>query len=250
MRALTIVVGLAVMMLMSSCDLLGKKSVELKSQKDKVSYCVGIDMGKMLKQQKMDVDVNILLEGMKDSYQGNKPRLDEKEVQTVMTAFQQDMMLKQQEGMKKDGEANLKAGAEFLEKNKKEKDVVTLPSGLQYKVLRPGVGKKPTKDDMVVCQYRGTLIDGTEFDNSYKTGQPVTFPVGRVIPGWTEGLQLMQEGAQWRLFIPPSLGYGERGAGPNTPIGPNVTLIFDVELIKIQPAGAAAAAATAAPKKK
>ena len=150
-----------------------------------------------------------------------------------MMALQNDLRQKQQAKMQEAGAANLKAGQDFLAANKTKEGVVTLPSGLQYKILTEGTGPKPSADDSVVCNYRGTLLDNTEFDSSYKRGQPTTFQVGQVIRGWTEALQLMPVGSKWQLFIPPDLAYGPRGAGAN--IGPNATLIFEVELLSIQP---------------
>jgi FKBP-type peptidyl-prolyl cis-trans isomerase len=159
--------------------------------------------------------------------------LTEDEARAALVQLQSDIRKKQQEHARVLGEANKKQGDELLSANKAKEGVVTLPSGLQYKVLQEGTGPKPTATDSVVCNYRGTLIDSTEFDSSYKRGQPVTFPVSGVIKGWTEALQLMPVGSKWQLFIPPQLGYGERGAG--TDIGPNATLIFEVELLSIQP---------------
>jgi FKBP-type peptidyl-prolyl cis-trans isomerase FklB len=149
-----------------------------------------------------------------------------------MAAFQKEMMAKQQELAKKLGEKNKKEGEAFLSENRKKEGIKALPSGLQYKVVKAGTGKKPKSTDTVTTHYRGTLIDGTEFDSSYRRGQPASFPVSGVIAGWTEALQLMEEGAKWQLFIPPNLAYGERGAGSQ--IGPNATLIFEIELISIQ----------------
>jgi FKBP-type peptidyl-prolyl cis-trans isomerase FklB len=149
-----------------------------------------------------------------------------------MAAFQKEMMAKQQELAKRLGEKNKKEGEAFLSENRKKEGIKALPSGLQYKVVKAGTGKKPKSTDTVTTHYRGTLIDGTEFDSSYRRGQPASFPVSGVIAGWTEALQLMEEGAKWQLFIPPNLAYGERGAGSQ--IGPNATLIFEIELISIQ----------------
>jgi FKBP-type peptidyl-prolyl cis-trans isomerase FklB len=157
--------------------------------------------------------------------------MTEEEIRQTMMAFQKEMMAKQEEQMKKAGEKNKKEGEAFLAENKKKEGVITLPSGLQYKVIKAGQGKKPQASDKVTVHYRGTLINGTEFDSSIRRGQPATFPVSGIIPGWSEALQLMQEGAQWQLFIPPNLAYGERGAG--NVIGPNSTLIFEVELISV-----------------
>jgi FKBP-type peptidyl-prolyl cis-trans isomerase FklB len=152
-----------------------------------------------------------------------------------MTALQPDVRKKQEDKMQLAGGANKQAGDAFLAANKSKESVVTLPSGLQYKILTEGTGPKPTASDSVVCNYRGTLIDGKEFDSSYQRGQPATFPVGQVIKGWTEALQLMPVGSKWQLFIPSELAYGSRGAGAD--IGPNSTLIFEVELISIKDKG-------------
>ena len=204
----------------------------LKTQKDKVSYSIGLDIGKNLKGQSIEVDPALLARGIQDAISDGKRLLTEEEVRTVMTAFQQEMQAKAAAKSKDLGDKNLKEGTAFLAENKKKKEVVTLPSGLQYKVITAGSGKKPKATDTVTTQYRGTLIDGTEFDSSYKRGQPATFPVTGVIPGWTEALQLMPVGSKWQLFIPPALAYSARGAGQQ--IGPNATLIFEVELLSIQ----------------
>ncbi len=209
-----------------------EEQTSLNSKKDKVSYTIGVDIGKNLKKQSIDIDPDILLRGLKDSLSGAKTIMSEQEMQETSTALRQEIMAKQAEEVKKIGEKNKKEGEAFLEENKKKEGVKTLPSGLQYKVIAEGKGKTPTATDTVTVNYRGTLIDGTEFDSSYKRGQPATFPVNGVIAGWTEALQLMKEGAKWQLFIPSALAYGERGAGGV--IGPNATLIFDVELISVK----------------
>ena len=212
----------------------------LKTQKEKASYAIGMNIGKGLKENlskdSVDISQEILLRGMKDALAGNKPLLTDEETQATLTALQNDVRKHQQEMHEAEAAKNSKAGEAYLEANKAKTGVVTLPSGLQYKVLTPGNGPKPTAADVVVCNYKGTLIDGTEFDSSYKRGKPATFPVGQVIKGWTEALQLMPVGSKWELTIPPSLGYGDRGAGP---IGPNQTLLFEVELMSIQPKTAA-----------
>ncbi len=200
----------------------------LKDQKDKISYIIGMDIGNNLKKQSMSVNPKILAKGIEDALAGAKPLLTEQEIQETMMAFQKEMMAKQAEVAKK----NKTEGEAFLAENKKKEGVKTLPSGLQYKVIKAGTGKKPKANDTVTVNYRGTLINGTEFDSSYKRGQPATFQVSGVIPGWTEALQLMEQGAKWQLFVPSNLAYGERGAGAQ--IGPNATLIFEVELISIQ----------------
>jgi FKBP-type peptidyl-prolyl cis-trans isomerase FklB len=204
----------------------------LKNQKEKISYSIGMEIGKNFKKQSIDVDPEVLLRGIQDATSGGKALMTEQEVRDTLTAFQKERVAKQEEEMKKIGEKNKKEGEAFLAENKKKEGVKTLASGLQYKVIKPGTGKKPKSTDTVTTHYRGTLIDGTEFDSSYTRGQPATFPVHGVIPGWTEALQLMEEGAKWQLFIPSKLAYGERGAGHA--IGPNATLIFEVELISIQ----------------
>jgi len=205
-----------------------QETLVLKNQKDKVSYIIGMDIGNNLKKQSIDVDPNILVKGVKDALSGTKPLLTEQEIQETMVAFQKEMAAKQEQVAKR----NKAEGEAFLAENKKKEGVKTLPSGLQYKVIKAGTGKKPKSNDTVTVHYRGTLINGTEFDSSYKRGQPVSFPVSGVIPGWTEALQLMEEGAKWQLFIPSNIAYGERGAGGV--IGPNATLIFEVELVSIQ----------------
>ncbi len=207
-------------------------NIELKDQKDKVSYSIGINIGNNLKRQSVEVNPDILLQGIKDVLSGGKTLMTEQEVKQTMMDFQKDMMAKHQARMKELGEKNEKEGEAFLAENKKKEGVITLPSGLQYKVIKEGEGKTPIATDMVTVHYRGTLIDGKEFDSSYTRGQPVTFPVKGVIPGFSEALQLMKVGSKWQLFIPSNLAYGERGAGEE--IGPNATLIFDIELISIK----------------
>lgn len=196
------------------------ENVELKTQKDKLSYAIGVDVGNSLKKNSIDVDMNVLMQGMKDAVSG-KPQMTDQQIKETMIAYQ-----------KEQAEKNKTAGDAFLAESKKKPGVVTLPSGLQYKILKKGTGKSPKATDTVTVNYRGTLIDGTEFDSSYKRGQPATFPVKGVIPGWIEALQLMKEGAKWELFIPADLAYGASGR-PGIP--PNSTLIFEVELISVNP---------------
>jgi FKBP-type peptidyl-prolyl cis-trans isomerase FklB len=204
----------------------------LTTQKDKVSYALGMNLGTNLHKQSVEVDPNILRQGLEDALAGGKTLLSEDEARAALTELQNDLRKKQQEKMQQAGEANKKEGEAFLAANKAKDGVVTLPSGLQYKILTSGTGPKPTASDSVVCNYRGTLIDGKEFDSSYTRGQPATFPVGGVIKGWTEALQLMPVGSKWQLFVPSELAYGERATGAD--IGPNATLIFEVELLSIQ----------------
>ncbi|MGZ9197206.1 MAG: FKBP-type peptidyl-prolyl cis-trans isomerase [Candidatus Deferrimicrobiaceae bacterium] len=204
----------------------------LKSDKEKLSYSIGMDIGGNLKRQSVEVDPDLVAKGLKDSYVGGTTILTEDEARKSITDFQKTLMAKQAETMKKLAEKNKADGEAFLAGNGKKEGVKTLPSGLQYKEIAPGKGKSPKPTDTVTTHYKGTLIDGTEFDSSYKRGQPATFQVSGVIPGWTEALQLMKEGAKWQLFVPSNLAYGERGAGRE--IGPNATLIFEVELISVK----------------
>ncbi len=204
----------------------------LTTQKDKFSYALGMNLGTSLHKQSVPVDPNILARGLKDALAGGKTLLTEDQARATLMEVQTEMRKKQQEQMQLAGEASKKEGEAFLAANKSKAGVVTLPSGLQYKILTQGTGPKPTASDSVVCNYRGTLINGTEFDSSYKRGEPATFPVNGVIKGWTEALQLMPVGSKWQLFVPSDLAYGERSPAPE--IGPNSTLIFEVELLSIQ----------------
>ena len=207
-------------------------ALTLKTPKEKTSYAIGLNIGKSLKKDSLDVDPNILARGLRDALAGGKTLLTDDEAKAAILALQGDLRKRMDAKMQADGSVNKKAGEEFLSANKTKDGVVTLPSGLQYKVLKEGTGPKPTASDTVVCNYRGTLLNNTEFDSSYKRGQPATFPVGQVIKGWTEALQLMPVGSKWQLFVPASLAYGAQGAGAD--IGPESTLIFEVELISIQ----------------
>ena len=202
----------------------------LDTRKDKLSYALGMNLGTNLQKQSVEVDPAIVLRGLQDGLAG-KTLLKEDEARALLMQLQAEVRSKQEEMMKVAGEANKKEGREFLAGNKAKEGIVTLPSGLEYKILTKGTGPKPTATDSVVCNYRGTLINGKEFDSSYKRGQPATFPVNGVIRGWTEALQLMPVGSKWQLFIPSDLAYGDRGAGPD--IGPGATLIFEVELLSI-----------------
>lgn len=203
----------------------GAEAPELKDTKQKFSYAVGMSLGAGWKRQYIDVDLEVMLKGIKDA-QAGKTLLTEAEARETIMAYQKEHNAWLAEKHKKDGEA-------FLAENKNKEGVVTLPSGLQYKVLAEGKGDSPKTNDIVTVNYRGTFVDGTEFDSSYKNDQPATIGLspGRVINGWREALPLMKPGAKWQLFIPPSLGYGERGRGP---VPPNATLIFEVELLSFK----------------
>jgi FKBP-type peptidyl-prolyl cis-trans isomerase FklB len=208
------------------------KPPALTTEKDKQSYAIGLNVGKSLHRDDIDIDPKIVLQGLQDAMAGGAVLLTDDQIKTVMTDLQSQVRQKQEEKRLALAESNKKDGAAFLAANATKPGVVTLPSGLQYKILTPGTGPKPTTADSVVCNYRGTFLDNTEFDSSYKRGQPATFPVTGVIKGWTEALQLMPVGSKWQLFIPADLAYGERG---REPIQPNATLVFELELTSIAP---------------
>ena len=202
-----------------------------KTEKDKLSYSLGNQLGQSVKRNNIDLDADVFTKAIKDALTGAKPALSDEEMQKTVQAFQQKMVKQQQAMMQELAENNKKQGAAFLAENKKKPGVVTLPSGLQYKVVTAGKGPKPKANDTVVANYTGTLINGTEFDSSVKRGEPATFALNQVIKGWQEALQLMPVGSRWQVVIPASLAYGEAGAPPN--IGPNETLVFDIELLSI-----------------
>lgn len=200
---------------------------------DKVSYALGLSIGHQLKQMGAEtLNIDDFAQAVKDVIAGAKQQVSDSEAQTLVSNFFAEQEKKQQAAAAEKGKVARKAGEEYLAENAKKDGVVTLPSGLQYKVLRQGDGKKPNATDTVVCHYEGMLVDGTLFDSSLQRGEPATFPLNGVIAGWTEGLQYMQEGAKYRFFIPYNLAYGERGAGASIP--PYSALIFDVELIKVK----------------
>ncbi|HVB55384.1 MAG TPA: FKBP-type peptidyl-prolyl cis-trans isomerase [Candidatus Acidoferrales bacterium] len=206
----------------------------LQTKKDRASYALGMNFGSGLKAQSSELDSAMVLRGLKDVLAG-KTLLTQDQERAALAELQADMQKQTEAKMQQLGEANQKEGESFLAANKTKAGVVTLASGLQYKILKEGTGPKPSASDTVVCNYRGTLVNGKEFDSSYRHGQPASFPVGGVIRGWTEALQLMPVGSKWELFLPSDLAYGQRGAGPD--IGPNATLIFEVELLSIQGKG-------------
>jgi FKBP-type peptidyl-prolyl cis-trans isomerase FklB len=213
-------------------QVLAQGDPELKDRKDKISYSVGVEIGTTLKKQGIDVSADLLTRGIRDALSEAKTLMTEEEMVNTLTDFRKEFMAKKEELNRQLAEKNKKEEEAFLAENQKKEGVKTLPSGLQYKVIKPGTGRTPKAEDMVTVQYRGTLIGGKEFDSSYSRGKPATFLVNRVIPGWTEVLQLMQEGAKWEVVIPSQLAYGEHGAG--TDIGPNSALIFEIELISVQ----------------
>jgi FKBP-type peptidyl-prolyl cis-trans isomerase FklB len=222
----------------------GKAKTELKTNKEKLSYTLGYDVGKRIFQTSVELDSEIFIKALRDGLAGREGAMTEEEMRASLVPLQEEMKAKRAEEAKKKaeqnkelGEKNKAAGTAFLAETAKQEGVVTLPSGLQYKIVKDGTGRTPQKTDTVVVNYRGTLIDGTEFDSSHKRGQPAEFSVDKVIKGWTEALQLMKEGSQWTLYIPSELAYGERGAGKL--IGPSQTLIFDLELISVKEPSAA-----------
>lgn len=204
---------------------------ELTDAKSRQSYALGVDIANNLKKlPEHNLDAKQVAQGLQDALSGGATKLSAQEVETLVAEFGQQMAAKQADAQASAGKANQDAGKAFLAANAKKDGVVTTASGLQYKVLHEGQGDSPKATDQVTVNYRGTLIDGTEFDSSYKRGQPATFPLNGVIKGWTEGLQLMKPGAKYQFVIPPELAYGARNAGP---IQPNSTLVFEVELIKV-----------------
>ncbi len=200
----------------------------LNTDKEKFSYTVGFQIGQSLKEDGLDIDVGALSQAIRDVMAGTEPRLSMEAMQAAVQAFQ----MQQMEAREMSARDNLRAGQAFLAENRSKAGVVETRSGLQYQVIQEGNGKQPSDTDTVRVHYRGTLIDGTEFDSSHRRGEPATFPVNAVIPGWREVLPLMKAGSKWKVYIPADLAYGERGAGPN--IGPNETLVFDIELLAVE----------------
>lgn len=223
-----------VMLFVLNTGIYAQSKIQLTTEKDKISYSIGLSIGNNFKQQTLDIALEPLMQGIRDALSEAKPLLPKQEIKATMGLFRQQMQRKMKQKKEVLAEKNLKDGERFLLKNKRRKTVETLPSGLQYEILKEGKedGDKPGPEDTVTTHYRGTLIDGKEFDSSVKRGKPASFPVKGVIKGWTEALQLMQKGAKWKLFIPPHLAYGEGGAGKM--IGPNATLIFELELLDIK----------------
>lgn len=228
-----IIVSATVLLAFAACSQQpqAEKQVALDSDKAKLGYAMGMDVGTSFAQVAGDIDVDAFVEGFRTTVAKGETRLAADEVTGIKQAFFQKRQKEQQAKMAAEGEANKKAGEAFLAANKQKKGVITTASGLQYEVLQAADGAKPAATDTVTVNYKGTLIDGTEFDSSYARGEPATFPLNRVIKGWTEGVQLMSVGSKYRFYVPSDLAYGPRGAGPK--IGPNATLIFEVELLSI-----------------
>lgn len=219
--------------LISGCETDAQDSGDIKfeTQKDSISYFIGSDISRSLVDIKEEVDIDLIIQAIRDGFDGKEPILTQNDMMATMQEFSSRMMQKREEKKKVQAIENKEAGVKFLEENKSKEGVIVTASGLQYQILKEGSGAKPTAQDRVSVHYRGTLVDGSEFDSSYKAGKPMTFNVTGVIPGWTEALQLMNTGSKYKVYIPSELAYGEKGSGP---IGPGEVLIFEVELISIE----------------
>ena len=233
MRKIAVSVALGFVFLAGVC--LAGEAPEITSEKGKINYSIGYQIGGDFKRQGIELDPDLVVKGIKDGLAETKPLMTQQEMRKTLVDLKKKIVADQRKQQTEKAKKNLAEGEAFLAGNAKKEGVVTLPSGLQYKVLAEGKGKSPVATDNVTVHYKGMLIDGTEFDSSFKRGKPATFRADRIIAGWKEALLLMKEGAKWRLFIPAKLGYGERGAGPKIP--PNATLIFEVELLSVTPSG-------------
>jgi len=220
---------LSAALLMEVC--LAGENLDFKDERVRFSYSLGFRIGGDIKRRDIQVKPELLLKGVQDAVAGNKPLMTQREMRSTLATLNKEIAAAQEQEMKARAEQNLAAGKAFLAEKAKEEGVTTLPSGLEFKVIKEGSGRTPESSDTVTVHYRGTLIDGTEFDSSYRRSKPATFRVEGVIPGWTEALQLMKEGARWQLFIPPELAYGDKRTQK---IEPNSTLIFELELISIK----------------
>lgn len=229
-------VSAAVMGLAMSTAMAATDATSLTTDKDKLSYSIGADLGKNFKTQGIDINPEALSKGMQDGMTGTQLILTEQQMKDVLNKFQKDLMAKRSTEFNKKSDENKSKGEAFLKDNKSKTGVIILASGLQYKVIDTGTGAKPGKTDTVTVEYTGHLIDGTVFDSTEKTGKPATFQVSQVIPGWTEALQLMPAGSTWEIYVPSGLAYGSRSVGG--PIGPNETLIFKIHLISVKKAAA------------
>jgi len=207
-------------------------SADLKTKLDKLSYSIGADLGKNFKKQNIEISPAALVSGIKDSLSDGKMKMTEEQMKESLATFQKELLEKRTKDFNRTAEENKKNGQDFLNKNKDKPGVVTLPSGLQYKIIKEGAGVKPVKEDTVSVEYTGRLINGEIFDSTEKAGKPATFKLSQVIPGWTEVLQLMPAGSTWEVFIPSELAYGSRSVGG--PIGPNETLVFKINLLSVQ----------------
>lgn len=228
-------VAAAAMGMMISSTMVSAGATALSTETDKLSYSIGSDLGKNFKRQSIEINPTVMAQGIADGLSG-KTKMTEEQMKDVLTKFQKDIMAKRAADMSKKAAENKEIGTKFLSANKAKEGVVTLASGLQYKIIKNGSGQKPSKEDMVTVEYTGHLINGEVFDSTSKTGKPATFKLSQVIPGWVEALQLMPAGSTWEIYVPASLAYGERSVGG--PIGPNETLIFNIHLISVEKAKA------------
>ncbi len=234
MQRRTWIIALAVALLTLA---VAAQDASVKTQKEKFSYALGMQMGADFRKQVLDLDLATFTKALAESFNGGKTMLTEEEMRTILADAKEEYQKKQAALREEQAEAIVQEGEKFLAENKNKEGVVTLPTGLQYKILKQGKGEKPETHEHVVCNYRGTLLDGTEFDSSTKHDGPVTFPLRGVIKGWEQALLMMPEGSKWQLFVPPQLAYGKAGA-PSMKVPPNATLIFDLELVDVKEGGA------------